>query len=329
MAERVVMGVDGGNTSCRVVLADAGGQVLGYGRSGPASADGVDAETAARHIREAVDTAWRVAGRIPRPVDASFWGMAGVVSEKDRDLIRGIVLSLQVSDPDYIGIDHDIRIALSGALGDLPGVALIVGTGCSCYGRTQSGDSIRVGGWGHLLDDGGSSYFLGLEALKAVVRAADGRGGETSLTGIILNHFGIHDVREIMNQVYANGAGKVDIAALAPLVLAEAQKGDASANGIVSAAFDELTTLVKVAFERLNFEDDVKRLTVTGGLAHSGGFFKNGLYLAIRAQVADVQIHEPILPPVLGAVLLALEMINRRPSADFIQALLQGGQNIK
>jgi N-acetylglucosamine kinase len=329
MAERVVMGVDGGNTSCRVVLADGGGQVLGYGKSGPASADGVDMETAARHIREAVDSAWHNAGRMPQMVDASFWGLAGVVSGRDRDLIREIVVSLRVSVPKFIGIDHDIRIALSGGLGNLPGVALIVGTGCSCYGRTKSGDSIRVGGWGHLLDDGGSSYFLGLEALKAVVRAADGRSGETSLTNMVLDHFGIQDVQDIMNQVYANGTGKVDIAALAPLVLAEAQAGDASAKAIVSAAYVELTTLVKVAFEKLKFEDNVKRLTVTGGLAHSGGFFKNGLYHAIQAQVADVQIHEPILPPVLGAVLLALAMIDRRPSADFIPALLQGGQNIK
>ena len=83
-----------------------------------------------------------------------------------------------------------------------------------------------MGGWGHLLDDGGSSYFLGLEALKKVVRSADGRCGVTSLTDVILNHYGIQDVQEIMNQVYVKGAGKINIAALAPLVLAEAQKGE-------------------------------------------------------------------------------------------------------
>jgi hypothetical protein len=64
-------------------------------------------------------------------------------------------------------------------------------------------------------------------------------------------------------------------------------------------------------------------------LAHSCDFFKNGLYLAIRSQVPDIQITEPLLPPVLGAVLLALEMIDSRPSADFIPHLLQSGQGIK
>ncbi len=170
MADSVVMGVDGGNSTSRVVLADTKGRVLGYGKSGPASADGVDLESAANHIREAVNAAWLDAGQSPQPVNASFWGMAGVVSEPDRDLIREIVLGLRISDSKFIGIDHDIRIALSGGLGNQPGIVLIVGTGCSCYGRTQVGDSVRVGGWGHLLDDGGSSYFLGLEALKAVVR---------------------------------------------------------------------------------------------------------------------------------------------------------------
>lgn len=329
MADSIVMGVDGGNSTSRVVLADTKGRVLGYGKSGPASADGVDVESAANHIREAVYAAWLDAGQSPQPVSASFWGMAGVVSEPDRDLIREIVLGFQFSDPKFIGVDHDIRIALSGGLGNMPGIALIVGTGCSCYGRTQAGDSVRVGGWGHLLDDGGSSYFLGLEGIKKVVRSADGRSGVTSLTDVILNHFGIQDVQEIMNQVYVKGAGKVDIAALAPLVLAEAQSGDSIANTIVSTAFEELTTLVKVASDRLQIKNDEKKLVVTGGLAHSGDFFKNGLYRAIRSQVPDIQITEPLLPPVLGAVLLALEMIDPRPSADFIPLLLQSGHRIK
>ena len=329
MADSIVMGVDGGNTTSRVVLANINGNVLGYGKSGPASADGVDVKTATKNIIEAINAAWRDAGQSPQPVSASFWGMAGVVSEPDRDLIREIVLGLRISDPNFIGIDHDIRIALSGGLGNQPGIVLIVGTGCSCYGRTKVGDSVRVGGWGHLLDDGGSSYCLGLEALKAVVHSADGRSGVTSLTDVILKHYGIQDVQEIMHQVYVKGAGKVDIAALAPLVLVEAQKGDASANAIVSNAFSELAMLVKVASEKLRFSHDDKKLTVTGGLANSGNFFKNGLYRAIRSQVPDIQIIEPLLPPVLGAVLLALEMIDPRPSADFIPQLLQSRQGIK
>jgi len=329
MADSIVMGVDGGNSTSRVVLADIKGRVMGYGKSGPASADGVDVKTVTKNVHEAVNAAWEAAGLSPQPVSASFWGMAGVVSEPDRDLIREIVLGLRISDPKFIGIDHDIRIALSGGLGNMPGIALIVGTGCSCYGRTQAGDSVRVGGWGHLLDDGGSSYFLGLESLKAVVRSADGRSGVTSLTDVILNHYGIQDVQEIMNQVYVKGARKVEIAALAPLVLVEAQKGDERANAIVSNAFSELASLVKVASEKLRFSHDDKRLTVTGGLAHSCNFFKNGLYRAIQSQIPDIQIVEPLLPPVLGAVLLALEMIDPHPSVDFIPQLLQSGQAIK
>lgn len=329
MAESIVMGVDGGNTTSRVVLADSNGKVLGYGKSGPASVDGVDVDNAARHVREAVNAAWLNAGQSPQPVSASFWGMAGVVSEPDRDLIREIVLGLQISDPNFIGIDHDIRISLAGGLGNLPGIALIVGTGSSCYGRTQTGDSVRVGGWGHLLDDGGSSYFLGLEALKAVVRSADGRSGETSLTNVVLNHFYIDDVQKVMNQVYSRGVGKVGISALAPLVVAEAQRGDVVANAILSTAFEELTILVKVASEKLQFSHGEKRLTVTGGLAHSGDFFRNGLYRSIRSQVPEIQIIEPLLPPVLGAVLLALEMIDPRPSADFIPRLLKSKHDLK
>lgn len=326
MSEKIVMGVDGGNTSCRVVLANTNAIVLGYGKSGAASVDGVDANTAARHIREAFNAAWLDTGQSPQPIAASFWGMAGVASEKDRTTMREIILKSFSPAPAQIEIDHDIRIALEGGLGGEPGIALIVGTGCSCYGRTKEGKSLRVGGWGHILDDGGSSYFLGLEAIKAVVRTADGRNRSTSLTKIVMQHLGIEDVQEIMYQIYVKGIEKTSIAALAPFVLAEAQNGDPTAKKIVKTGFDELAALVNVASTRLGKEG--KKLTITGGLAHSGVFFKNGLYKAIQAQVPDIQILEPLLPPVLGAVLLALQMIEPSVTSEFIPVLQQNAQKL-
>ena len=87
MTDSIVMGVDGGNSTSRVVLADTKGRVLGYGKSGPASADGVNVETTTKNIYEAVSAAWKDARQSPQPVNASFWGMAGVVSDPDRDLM--------------------------------------------------------------------------------------------------------------------------------------------------------------------------------------------------------------------------------------------------
>ncbi len=328
MAEIIVLGADGGGTSTRVVLADHDGTVLGYGRAGPSSLDGVDLETTTRHIGEAVDSAWQDSGLRPRPVDASFWGIAGVASERDRDLIRGVVLAGRVSDPHHVGIDHDIRIALAGGLGNRPGIVLIAGTGSSCYGRASTGASVRVGGWGHVLDDGGSSYFLGLEAVKAVVRSADGRRGPTSLTDAVLSRYGIADVQEIMHELYATRSGKSDLAALAPVVLAAAEDGDEAARNIVEAAFEELAGLVSVACSRLALGSAERRLTVTGGLAHSGAYFRDGLYRAVAAKVPGIQVQEPLLPPVLGAVLLALELLDPPSAARALPALLRAGQAV-
>ena len=306
MADRIVLGLDGGGTSTRAVLATARGDILGTGRAGPSNYDDVGIDKAQENIGIAVKQAWAQAGKACQPADTVFLGMAGVVSASDRSVIHEIAVRLHLADS--VEVDHDLRIAWAGGLGLKPGIVLIVGTGSSCYGRTADGSSCRIGGWGHLLDDGGSSYFLGLEAIRAVVRSLDGRVGSTTLVEKILATLGVHDPQEIMGRVYHPPMSHAEIAGLAPLVLKVAQQKDEIAEGIVREGQKELAKLVKGAAQQLNYPASTALLTITGGLAQSGDFFKASLYTAIHAQLPGITIQEPLLSPVLGAVLLALQL---------------------
>lgn len=316
MTDRIVLGLDGGGTSTRAVLATALGDILGSGRAGPSNYDDVGIAKAGENIGLAVKQAWTQAGIAPRPAAAVFLGMAGVVSASDRSVIHEIAAGLHLADS--VEVDHDLRIAWAGGLALNPGIALIAGTGSSCYGRTADGSSCRVGGWGHLLDDGGSSYFLGLEAIRAVVRSVDGRLGSTALLEPILTTLEVQDAQEIMGRIYHPPMSRAEIAGLAPLVLKVAQKGDEIAQGIVREGQKELAQLVSGVAQQLNFPAGTAQLTVTGGLAQSGDFFKESLYSAINAQVQGVTIREPLLSPVLGAVLLALQLSSESISEDVI-----------
>jgi len=96
--------------------------------------------------------------------------MAGVVSDDDRTTIRQIAEQLRLAPPERIGVDHDIRIALAGGLAGQPGIALIVGTGSSCYGRTA--------GWA-LLAGRGMGAFVGRFRQRLLLGlASDGSGSE-------------------------------------------------------------------------------------------------------------------------------------------------------
>jgi len=323
MQEQLILGIDGGGTSTRVVLASRGGKVLGFGRSGPSNYDDVGIEKTRENIRLAVEQAWNKSGLVRRPADAAFLGMAGVVSDADRSIISEIAASLALASQDFVGIDHDIRIALAGGLALKPGIVLIAGTGSSCYGRNAAGQSCRVGGWGYLLDDGGGSYYLGIEAIKAVVRSGDGRMGPTALTERILSTLGVEEMQDLMHRIYSPGMSRTEIARLSPMVLETAQQGDSVAQKIVRDGQNELALLVEVAAQRLNYTTEGLSVVAAGGLAHSGNYYKSGLYAAICSHLPGVQIQEPVLSPVFGAALLAIEILGTYTPLEVISKFQQ------
>ncbi len=141
----LVIGVDGGGTRTRAALVTESGQILGLGTAGPSNYDDVGVAVAQSNIGLAVQRAWQQAGLSSRQGDAAFLGMAGVVSSADRATIYRMAAELALAPTPRIHVDHDIRIALAGGLAGQPGIALIVGTGSSCYGRRADGLGTSLG----------------------------------------------------------------------------------------------------------------------------------------------------------------------------------------
>src|SRR4030095_12707011 len=81
---------------------------------------------------------------------------------------------------------NDALVALEAGAPRQPGGGIISGTGSISYGRHARGEAARSGGWGYVLGDEGSGYWIGRAALRAVLREADKRGPETSLTEMLL-----------------------------------------------------------------------------------------------------------------------------------------------
>jgi len=317
----LVAGVDGGGTQTRVALVDGAGETLGVGVGGGSFVHDLGVEKARENIGRAFQEAWNHAAVKARPLDFVFLGMAGVADDADRNTILRIALDLNLATRDRIEVDHDLRIALAGGLTGRPGIVLIAGTGSSCYGRRADGRSWISGGWGHLLDDVGSSYYLGLHALIAMARACDGRGRATTLRSAVMARLGISDVLQIMQRVYIQGLSRVEIAAMAPLVTQAAAAGDSVALEILAAATRELALMVETAARKLEFGPGETLVTATGGLPQSGAPFTPMLFDAIRRAVPWCEIVEPALQPLQGAALLALDHAGIASSPDLIERL--------
>jgi N-acetylglucosamine kinase-like BadF-type ATPase len=310
---RYVLGVDGGGSRTRAAITDDTGRLLGSGEAGPSNFDDVGVARARENIAAAVAAA-RAAAGVGAPFAAAFLGLAGVVSERDRETVRGMARDLGLAPPEALGVDHDCRIALAGGLAGRPGVVLIVGTGSSCYGRDQGGRAWRSGGWGSLISDEGSSYWLSREALRAAVRALDGRGPDTVLAERLLAALGVREADDLMHRLYLPGLERAELAALAPIVVRAAHAGDRVARDLVRRGAGELAECVQAVAAQLGFGHGFE-LVVVGGLAQAEGALTRTLTSLLARRGVPCTLVPPELPPVLGACLLGRALLARHRHA--------------
>jgi glucosamine kinase len=301
---RTFLGIDGGGTKTQAALCDENGRVLGAGLSGASGIDSVGAEAAAANIGAAITAARRQAGLETAPCDGVFFGMAGVVSAADQAIVHDIARSLGLGGA--VQVDHDIRIALAGGLSGRPGIALIAGTGSSCFGINAAGARWQAGGWGHLISDEGSSYWFGWNAIRLAAGACDGRW-ETALRAPVLRQLGIDDIGDLHQRLYSQGVTKAEIAAFAPLVIEAAAAGDALARVLIEQGMAELAQMVVAVARRLGWQEAPCAVTLTGGLWRAGDAVLAPFRTALAARLPQATVVLPALPPVLGACVLALQ----------------------
>jgi N-acetylglucosamine kinase-like BadF-type ATPase len=205
-------------------------------------------------------------------------------------------------------VDHDIRIAWAGGLALRPGIALIVGTGSSCYGRTADGRTWQTGGWEALISDEGSAYFVGREAIATAARMADGRDSETPLRQAVFHWLGIREIAEVLPRIHDQGLSRSELAGFAPQVVTLAGQGDTAALEILDRGAFLLAEMVAANHHMLPTGPDPD-VVVTGGLGTADTIYREKIATAIRGRLPSVTVHRPVLAPAIGAALLAMEQI--------------------
>ena len=296
---RLFLGIDGGGSSTRALVIDAAGAVVGRGTAGQSNPNHAGWDGVATAIKEAV-AATSVAG----PFAGVHAGIAGVATPEARAKVCAIVNELGLGPPGVVGAGHDLEIALAGALSGRPGVVLVAGTGSASFGRNAKGDTWQAGGWGHLLDDGGGAYWLGLRAIIAAVRAEDGRGAATELRAAVLDATGVASLREVLARLQDGRLDRPTVAALAPLVLNAAQRRDPPALVVVALGAAELAIMAGTVASKLGFLDGNVEVAITGGTAASA-FYAAAIEMSVKKRIVGTRIVRPELSAMAGAAILA------------------------
>lgn len=303
-----LVGIDGGGSTVRVAVTDFDLVVCADSRGDTVNPSVIGREAAAQRIRQTVQAALKMANLTAADIAGVGIGVAGAADTHSSGWlveVMGGVLPDTVVAP-----SSDMGIALVGAHGKREGILVLAGTGSVAYGINQAGDSAQAGGWGYLLGDEGSGYWIGLQAIKAVIRAADGYRDSDAFTHHILTTWGLEHPRDLIRWVYHTQTPRTrDIAALTPFVIAQAEADNPLAVSIIDEAAQELARMAQAVIQRLHM--DSPAIAFAGGLLEQ----PNSLSNRLCTRLGLPGIPTPRYPPVIGAALLAKITLERKDTS--------------
>jgi N-acetylglucosamine kinase-like BadF-type ATPase len=197
------------------------------------------------------------------------------------------------------------------------GVGVVCGAGINCVGVAPDGRVTRFLALGTIAGDWGGGYGLGVEVLWHAMRAEDGRGPDTLLTGYVTSHFGVERVEEVTLGIHKGKIGDDDLVGLAPVLLRAADQGDPVAQTVVNRLADEISVMAVTAMRRLDLTGLATPVVLGGGVITArnpmlmDSIIRQLTEAAPRAKIRVIEV-----PPVVGAALLGLDHVHALPAAE-------------
>src|SRR5262245_14829527 len=293
------LGIDAGGTKTECAVSN-GAELLGQTTGPTCKLARVGREKAQENLQSTIRRACEAARVPPAEVQHVCIGMAGAslpdavqwAQETIREVIPGATI--------YVAGDH--IIAHRAAFGVSPGVLVIAGTGSIAFGRNQAGETARAGGWGPNVSDEGSAFWVGREAVTAVLHTYD-FGGDNTLLPVIANAWSVppEDVVRLAN------AAEPRFAELAISVTQAAEKGDPAARDIAARAGKALAALGGAVIRKLWPKGSTVPLALSGGVLQGSALVRQALKEAMRTEHPEAALSFTTVRPVLGALDIAAQ----------------------
>jgi N-acetylglucosamine kinase len=297
-----VLGLDAGGTKTVCLLAREDGTILAEARRGGANLQAAGELEVEKVLHDVMNEAMNDRDVVPAAI---CLGIAGVDRPDDQAVVRGIMK--RIGSKARVLVVNDALVALEAGVPGEPGVVVISGTGSISYGRNARGEAARSGGWGYVLGDEGSGYWIGRAALRAVLRESDRRGPATALSALLLDHFGVARAPELIHEVYHTNLKPAAIGALAQCVQAAFSGGDAVAIGILRGAANELEASALSVARRLELVGQPFTFVLAGGIFRAVPWLEQELGRRLPVAAPNSRVRLLDREPAMGAVALALQ----------------------
>ena len=299
------LAIDAGGTKTQCLIAD-GERVLARASTGTVKLMRVSEQEATARLQAMLAEVAVAAGVSLGQVTRTCFGLAGVSGPAVQAWARRTVTAVVAGELILYG---DEEIALDAAFAGGPGILVIAGTGSNAIGRSASGEHFGAGGWGPVLGDEGSGYWIGRESIRAALRAQErtGVGGVSScLLREIERHWELNSVAELVatanQRTFSGGASPPDFAALAPVVARCAERGDALAAGILERAGEELAELVSVVFHKMHAGPTEIGVAFTGSVLAQIATVRGAMVARLAVAVPSARVRDAAVDPLDGAL---------------------------
>ena len=318
----VVLGIDGGATHSWAAAVDARGRLVGKARAGGLNFFGSGLTEARRNLKQLISP---LTAEIAPGGEFSSIVIGCAALFEEATPAEKEALCKDIVPVDRTRVVGDSVTAYGGATLGQPGLLIISGTGSIVLARNEAQRFRRVGGWGHILGDAGSAYWIALEAVKAALASAEGTGPATGMGPVICRWFQVKELAEIIPIVHSPTFTKERFAALAQHLDQRAEPGEPGYQAICLRAGRELAAQGVAAVQAAGLESRPVPVYLVGGVLRNDGWVRKHLLAALR-QTFPADLLPAHLPPVLGAAAMALSDFGVTVSPELARTLAESFQ---
>jgi len=299
-----VIGINGGASHSRLAAMDKEGNIIGQSFGKATNITSETYEGVALNIQNLLDELFTSSGLELKDCAAMCIGSAGASTGDNAGQLEQILRKLGYNGK--LRIMNDAELVLLSETGGCAGAIIISGTGSVGYAIDNDGGIFRAGGWGHIIDDGGSGYRIGMDAIGAALMDFDGRGERTRLTKIVSEFFDGISLDKLADYVYSDEFNKAYIAKLARLVESAAKEGDNIALEIEQKAASDLASVARALIKRAGLSKH--KIVLSGSIILRNENVQRLFCEGLLKDFPEIEIVEMAEDAEIGAARLAWEI---------------------
>jgi len=327
-----VIGVDGGATKTHYALSDSNGKLMSFIQGGPGNhevyPDGY--KGVRKEIKGSIFKLLQQSRLKPEDIDYSIFGLAGVDTKRQKKELSKIICETGIRN---FKVFNDAFLGIKAGSDKGYGVCSINGTGTCCVGIDKNGDWLQIGGTGWSFGDEAGGGYIGDVVIRKVYDYIYRCGQQTIMKEILFEKLGIDKESDFVDAIYEKVySNKIKIADLSKIAFYAANEGDEVALDLLRHSGREMAKSVIGVIRRLNFSYEEEIDIVIAGSVNIKGenpvlieTFKQEVCHGVKIKVRFIPLQ---VPPVAGAVLWAIEELNKGKNPDIRKRVLREFKNM-